>query len=118
MANGQIKHTFHRVILEAGSTVTPTINIYGGTLVGIITPEVFESATMTVLAGISADASNFSPVVDAVGGSALTLTTAADKYAMIDPAKTYGLQYFRLQVAAATIIAADRELIIITRPFA
>lgn len=113
MAN-QPTHVYHRVILEGGSTVTPKINIYGNTLVGFKFPVGFDGATITLRAAIEADSPNFANVIDPVTGSEITIYAGADKFVVAHPSDLSSIQYFR--IVSATIAAADREIIVITRP--
>lgn len=116
MATNQQKHIFNRVTLPAGSTITPVINLYGSTLLGFKFPVGFDGATITLLAGIADDGSAFAPVADSVAGTVISITAGADKYILTGTLNLTGLQY--IKIVSATIAAANREIIVISRPVA
>jgi hypothetical protein len=98
--------------IPSSGTTTPAIDLGGTSLVGIQLPAAFTgtSISFTVATTLSG---TYQGVIDG-SGTALSKTIAAGKYLMLDPSEFAGIQF--LKIVSSATEAAQRDLILITRP--
>jgi hypothetical protein len=111
----QTEHAYMPVTLAAGATATPVINIFGNTLAGFIFPVGFEPTSITLQARTKPTATAY-PVKDPVTGVLVTILSTAPAFVPISLPELASIQYFEIVTTVAP--AANREIIIITRPAA
>ena len=90
----------HPATTITSGTTTNEINIVGGTLTEVYIPASIASATMKILKS-DVTGGTFSAIYDALGtytaAGDVTFTIAADKWVVIPPSLTAGLQFFKLE---------------------
>jgi hypothetical protein len=80
--------------ISAGQTVSNIVNVYGASLLALIIPAGFTSATLTFNA--SMDGINFYSMVDAYTGNPIQLVSSASTFARIFPTDFVGVQAFKI----------------------
>jgi len=102
----------HRsVVISSGGTTSGAIELEGGaTLVGIRMPSAFTGTAMTFTESTSTTGT-FQAVYDSAGQ--ISLTVAASRTIMIDPARTRGLRFIKLVSGSSE--GADRTIQVIIK---
>jgi hypothetical protein len=97
------------VVIAADGTTSASVGLSGRALVAIETPGALTSVSLTFLA---AQGTTFVPIYSDAG-SAYSVTVAASRHILIDPAKLVGVT--NLKVVMGSAEAAERTLTLITR---
>lgn len=99
------------VVIAINGTVSGIALLHGLTVVGIGMPAAFTGTAITLQAG---DADGTYRAVNVIGGTAVSLTVAADKYIALDPATLRGIE--RLKLVSGNTETAARTITIFARP--
>lgn len=100
------------VTIASGQTLSPEIDLYGVSLLGLYIPASFEGTTIKIKACPNSGGT-FLPHY--VGGTEYSLTVGASRHVAIDNLHTIaGLRFIKLESNNA--VAADRVITLSTRP--
>jgi hypothetical protein len=106
-----------QVTIASGASLSAAVSLGDNTLVAIQMPSGWDAASITFQG--SHNGETWNDVYDA--GTELSLTVAASRYQILDPAKLRGLRFLKLRSGAtgeAVNQTADRVLNLISHPVA
>jgi hypothetical protein len=110
--NAAIDVYYTTVTIATSGTVSTAVDLYGYSLLGIITPAAMTGTALTVQA--SHDGSTFNVMYD-TDGSALSITSAASRFIALAPQDFASVRHLKLvsgstEAAERTITLAIRKL--------
>lgn len=110
--DGKIRYLTQTLTITSGTQTSPTINLRGGGMVGLILPAALTSTAMTFTG--SQDGTTFSALYN-TSGTQLSITVAAARIVLFSPGDFVGINY--VQLVAGTAEGADRVIQAISRSF-
>lgn len=103
------------VTIASGQSLSAAIDLAGTTMLGLLMPASWTTANLTLQA--SADGVTFADVYTEAG-SEKTLTAAASRFILLEPADFTGVRFLKLRSgtsAAAVNQGADRSITLLSR---
>ena len=95
------------IVIATSTTVSPAVDLYGTTLVGIFVPAEFDGTTMTLSAATAIDGTYYPVQLSVAAATLLTITTTASQYIPMTPVNAgnmdflAGMRYFKITTGSA-----------------